>query len=43
VSVSLRARVLAGVLALIAAALLVAAVSVYEEQRSFLLGASISG
>jgi two-component system, OmpR family, sensor kinase len=37
-NVSLRARVLAGVLALIAAALLVAAVSIYEEQRSFLLG-----
>jgi len=36
--VSLRARVLAGVLALIAVALLVAAVSIYEEQRSFLLG-----
>jgi two-component system, OmpR family, sensor kinase len=37
-NVSLRARVLAGVLALIAGALLVAAVSIYEEQRSFLLG-----
>jgi two-component system OmpR family sensor kinase len=36
--VSLRARLLAGVLVLITVALVVAAVSIYAEQRSFLLG-----
>ena len=35
---SLRARLLAGVLVLISVALAVAAVSIYEEQRSFLRG-----
>lgn len=36
--VSLRARLLTGVLVLITVALVVAAVSIYAEQRSFLLG-----
>jgi two-component system OmpR family sensor kinase len=38
VTVSLRARLLAGMLVLITVALVVAAFSIYEEQRSFLLG-----